>query len=144
MKLQTLWPVALKTPPSPKCLLLQCCGLRYVLQASNPTRCLIWVCSTADPSTHSGFRWLHGLGEGMPNEPLTLLLSCYILNALPRGSIYTTIMELGPQNHNGDGLLGPNSIIVVYMDPLGCIIIGTLRGVGGRGVGHYTSVNRPY
>ena len=37
----------------------------------------------------------------------------------PRGSIYTTIMELGPQNHNGDGLLGPNSIIVVYMDPLG-------------------------
>ena len=31
---------------------------------------------------------------------------------LPRGSIYT-IMELGPQNHNGDGLLGPNSIIVV-------------------------------
>ena len=38
---------------------------------------------------------------------------------LPRGSIHTTIMELGPQNHNGDGLLGPNSIIVVYMDPLG-------------------------
>ena len=37
----------------------------------------------------------------------------------PRGSIYTTIMELGPQNHNGYGLLGPNSIIVVYMDPLG-------------------------
>ena len=30
---------------------------------------------------------------------------------LPRGSIYTTIMELGPQNHNGDGLLG--------LDPLG-------------------------
>ena len=28
-------------------------------------------------------------------------------------------MELGPQNHNGDGLLEPNSIIVVYMDPLG-------------------------
>ena len=37
----------------------------------------------------------------------------------PKGSIYTTIMELGPQNHNGDGRLGPNSIIVVYMDPLG-------------------------
>ena len=36
-----------------------------------------------------------------------------------RGSIYTTIMESGPQNHNGDGLLGPNSIVVVYMDPLG-------------------------
>ena len=28
-------------------------------------------------------------------------------------------MELGPQNHNGDGLLGLNSIIIVYMDPLG-------------------------
>ena len=40
----------------------------------------------------------------------------------PRGSIYTTIttiMELDPQNHNGDGLLGPNSTMVVYMDPLG-------------------------
>ena len=37
----------------------------------------------------------------------------------PRGSMYTTIMDLGPQNHNGDGLLGPNSKIVVYMDPLG-------------------------
>ena len=41
----------------------------------------------------------------------------------PRGSIYTTIMELGPQNHNGDGLLGLNSIIVVYMDPLGTLYI---------------------
>ena len=28
-------------------------------------------------------------------------------------------MELGPEIHNGDGLLGPNSIMVVYMDPLG-------------------------
>ena len=28
-------------------------------------------------------------------------------------------MELGPQNHNGDGRLGLNSTIVVYMDPLG-------------------------
>ena len=28
-------------------------------------------------------------------------------------------MELGPQNHNGDGLSGANSIMVVYMDPLG-------------------------
>ena len=37
----------------------------------------------------------------------------------PRGSIYTPIMELGSsQNHSRDGLLGPNSIIVVHMDPL--------------------------
>ena len=28
-------------------------------------------------------------------------------------------MDLGPQNLNRDGLLGPNSIIVVHMDPLG-------------------------
>ena len=28
-------------------------------------------------------------------------------------------MELGLKNHNGDGLLGHNSIMVVYMDPLG-------------------------
>ena len=41
----------------------------------------------------------------------------------PRGSIYTTIMELGPQNHSGDGLLGPNSIIVVYVDPLGASVL---------------------
>ena len=27
-------------------------------------------------------------------------------------------IKIGPQNHNGDGLLGPNSAIVVYMDPL--------------------------
>ena len=25
-----------------------------------------------------------------------------------------------------------------------CYLIGTLRGVGGRGVGDYTSLNRPY
>ena len=37
----------------------------------------------------------------------------------PRGSIYTTIMELGPPNHTQHGLVGPNSILTVYMDPLG-------------------------
>ena len=37
----------------------------------------------------------------------------------PTGSINTTIMELGPKSHNGDGLSGLNSIIAVYMDPLG-------------------------
>ena len=29
------------------------------------------------------------------------------------------MMELGPQNHNRDGLLRPNSVMGVYMDPLG-------------------------
>ena len=28
-------------------------------------------------------------------------------------------MVLGSQNHSRDGLLGPNSIMVVNMDPLG-------------------------
>ena len=36
-------------------------------------------------------------------------------------------MELGPENHNMNGLLGPNSILVVYMDPLGG---GASSGVG--------------
>ena len=27
-----------------------------------------------------------------------------------------------PQSHNKDGFLGPNSIRVVYMDPLGYVI----------------------
>ena len=62
--------------------------------------------------------------------------SCRAISAatqLPRGSIYTTIMELGPQNHNGDGLLGPNSIIVVYMDPLG------YNTLSPAGVDHFAS-----
>ena len=37
----------------------------------------------------------------------------------PRGSIYTTIMELGPIRPSPLWFWGPNSIIVVYMDPLG-------------------------
>ena len=49
------------------------------------------------------------------------LACCRIVlyRCFPRGSIYTTIMELGAQNYNRDGLLGPNSIMVVFMDPLG-------------------------
>ena len=41
-------------------------------------------------------------------------------------------MELGPQNHNRDGLLVPNSIMVVYMDPLGytCFIMRPKEGYG--------------
>ena len=40
-----------------------------------------------------------------------------VLLKAPRGSIYTTIMESGPKNHDGDGLLGPNSrsILVAYI-----------------------------
>ena len=28
-------------------------------------------------------------------------------------------MELGPHNQNGDGFVGPNFILVIWMDPLG-------------------------
>ena len=46
-------------------------------------------------------------------------------------------MKLGPQHHNKDGLLGPNSITVVYMEPLGngVISLSTIEsgGVVGRG-----------
>ena len=45
----------------------------------------------------------------------------------PRGSTNTPIMELGSQNHSRDGRLGPNSIIVVYMEPLGNSRIPSLR-----------------
>ena len=37
----------------------------------------------------------------------------------PRGSIYTTNGELGPKYHTTDGIMGPNSPMVVYVDPLG-------------------------
>ena len=36
--------------------------------------------------------------------------------------INTPIMELGSQNHSRHGLLGPNSIMVVYMDSLGMVV----------------------
>ena len=37
----------------------------------------------------------------------------------PRRSIYTPIMELGPKDY---GLGDLNSIMVVYMDPLGVVV----------------------
>ena len=65
-------------------------------------------------------------------NPVVRLMDKILHYPLPRGSIWPNsrlesqrvhihyyIMELGPKNHNGDGLLGPNSIMVVYMDPLG-------------------------
>ena len=42
-----------------------------------------------------------------------------LIDAWPRGSIYTSMTELSPKIHNGDGLFGPNSIMVLYVDPLG-------------------------
>ena len=52
---------------------------------------------------------------GSPIKPSISFSVLLGLTLLPRGSIYTTIMELGPQNRNGHGLLAPNSIMAVYM-----------------------------
>ena len=41
------------------------------------------------------------------------------LSCKPRGSIYTTTMQLGPKRPSPLWFWGPNSIIVRYMDPLG-------------------------
>ena len=41
------------------------------------------------------------------------------LGFIPRGSIYTTIMELAPERPSPLWFWGPNSRIVEYMDPLG-------------------------
>ena len=42
-------------------------------------------------------------------------------------------MEVGPEDNNMNGLLGPSSILVVYMDPLGKLrdigVVGTLHRV---------------
>ena len=50
----------------------------------------------------------------------------YVQNPRPRGSTYTTIMESGPKRPSPLWFLGRNSIMVVYMDPLGDTI-GSLR-----------------
>ena len=55
-------------------------------------------------------------------EFLLMISFCKSLkSSVPRGSIYTTIMELGPCNHKKDGLLGPNPIMVLYAKPLGLL-----------------------
>ena len=41
------------------------------------------------------------------------------VSQFPRGSIDTTIMEIGPKRPSPLWFWEPNSIIVVYMDPLG-------------------------
>ena len=57
-------------------------------------------------------------GSGVCELSITLAVDTYS-SKFPRGSIYTTIMELGPKRPSPSWFRGPNSIIVVYMDPLG-------------------------
>ena len=54
-----------------------------------------------------------------PRAPLRAPLRVPLRVPIPRESIYSTMMELGPQDHKKDCLVGPNSMVVVYMDPLG-------------------------
>ena len=54
-----------------------------------------------------------------PTEPTVLGL--LIMISLPRGSRYTTIVELGPKRPSLLWFWDPNSIIGVFMDPLGYI-----------------------
>ena len=56
---------------------------------------------------------------GGPGQSLGLGVHVSVPVQSPEGPYTLPSMELGPQNHNGDGLLGANSTIVVYMDPLG-------------------------
>ena len=54
----------------------------------------------------------------------------------PRGSIYTTIRELGPKiPYYIEGIMGPSSLMVVYVDPLGNLGFGATRVLPGwRGI----------
>ena len=56
---------------------------------------------------------------------VTLMFMHVCMHIQPRGSIYTTIMELGPKRPSPLWFWGPNSIMVVYMGPLGNIYIHT-------------------
>ena len=46
----------------------------------------------------------------------------------PGGSIYTTSMELGPRRPSPLWLSGPDSIMVVHMDPPGILSVRILEG----------------
>ena len=58
---------------------------------------------------------------GLRAAGLTALRIYYV----PRGSIYTSIMELGPKRPSLLWFWDPNSIIGVYMDPLGFKLKGS-------------------
>ena len=65
-------------------------------------------------TTASGRREISSISEAG-----CVLLSGLCSHTKQRGSMHATIMELGPQNHRKDGLLGPYSRMVVVLDPLG-------------------------
>ena len=63
------------------------------------------------------------------------------------GPFYTTIMALGPRNRRKDGLLGPTSITVVHVGPLGLLwlqclgaLIISAGSIGFRALGAYSTI----
>ena len=47
----------------------------------------------------------------------------------PQGTYTLPLWNYSPQNHNRDGLLGPNSTMVVYIDPLGLCVLHEFLGL---------------
>ena len=76
-----------------------------------------WVVFLSDPLVLEGLLGIEvfELMDVASAEPLALNLSF----RFPRRSIYTTIMELGRRRPSPLWFWEPNSIVVVYMDPLG-------------------------
>ena len=57
----------------------------------------------------------------------------FIRTHYPEGPYTLPLRSLGSQNHNRDSALVPNSIMVVYMDPLGQEAEGDSVGSWGSG-----------
>ena len=72
--------------------------------SSKPLRCR----TRTGPDTSSGLQGLKKFDSVLSR-----------LDYRPRGSIYTTIMEFGTERPSLLWFWGPNSTMVVYMDPLG-------------------------
>ena len=51
-------------------------------------------------------------------------LEGFMVHIPPRGSKYSIFEDSGPKSHQGDGYLGPESLNIGYLEPLGHI--GTL------------------
>ena len=59
------------------------------------------------------------LQDQTPHQHEDLTIQVFWESDLPRGSRYSANMELGPKRPSLSGFEGPNSIMVLYMEPLG-------------------------
>ena len=76
---------------------------------------------SACPKTPTLLQEASGLPSGQAFGREDRIVGRVVITSInePRGSIYTTIMELVPKRPSPLWFWGPNSIMVVYMDPLG-------------------------